>query len=119
LTAAAPGTTGAAAKLACRGVWKLFGPDPERFLATDPTPTPEALRMSGHVAAVIDASISVAEGECFVIMGLSGSGKSTLIRCLSRLVEPSAGEIAFEGRDLRRVAAAPPRWYLDRITLPE
>jgi glycine betaine/proline transport system ATP-binding protein len=34
-----------------------------------------------------------------------GSGKSTLIRCLSRLVEPSAGAIEFEGRDLRRVPA--------------
>ena len=33
-------------------------------------------------------------------MGLSGSGKSTLVRCLSRLIEPTAGEIIFEGRDL-------------------
>jgi glycine betaine/proline transport system ATP-binding protein len=42
----------------------------------------------------------VRAGEIFVIMGLSGSGKSTLVRCLSRLVEPTAGEILFEGRDL-------------------
>jgi glycine betaine/proline transport system ATP-binding protein len=33
-------------------------------------------------------------------MGLSGSGKSTLVRCLSRLIEPSAGQILFDGRDL-------------------
>ena len=33
-------------------------------------------------------------------MGLSGSGKSTVVRCLSRLIEPSAGEILFEGRNL-------------------
>jgi glycine betaine/proline transport system ATP-binding protein len=39
-----------------------------------------------------------------VIMGLSGSGKSTLVRCLSRLVEPTAGEIAFDGRDLLRAS---------------
>ena len=53
---------------------------------------------------MIDASLAVRPGEIFVIMGLSGSGKSTLVRCLSRLVEPSAGEVRFEGRDLRRVS---------------
>jgi ABC-type uncharacterized transport system fused permease/ATPase subunit len=36
-------------------------------------------------------------GEIFVIMGLSGSGKSTLVRCLSRLIEPTAGEMLFDG----------------------
>src|SRR3546814_15880688 len=35
-------------------------------------------------------------------MGLSGSGKSTRVRCLSRLIQPTAGEILFEGRDLLR-----------------
>src|SRR5687768_18277309 len=33
-------------------------------------------------------------------MGLSGSGKSTLVRCLARLIEPSAGEVMFAGRNL-------------------
>ena len=49
---------------------------------------------------MVDATFEVAAGEIFVIMGLSGSGKSTLVRCLSRLVEPSAGEILLDGRDL-------------------
>ncbi|MFQ5785873.1 MAG: glycine betaine/L-proline ABC transporter ATP-binding protein, partial [Alphaproteobacteria bacterium] len=40
------------------------------------------------------------EGEIFVIMGLSGSGKSTLVRCMSRLIEPTAGAVIFEGQDL-------------------
>src|SRR5690606_20953273 len=50
--------------------------------------------------AVRDVSLDVLTGEIFVIMGLSGSGKSTLVRCMSRLVEPSAGEILFNGRNL-------------------
>jgi glycine betaine/proline transport system ATP-binding protein len=39
-------------------------------------------------------------------MGLSGSGKSTLVRCLSRLIEPTAGEILFDGRDLLAASEA-------------
>jgi len=46
------------------------------------------------------ADIEIYEGEIFVIMGLSGSGKSTLVRCMSRLIEPTAGEILFHGKDL-------------------
>ena len=46
----------------------------------------------GHVVGVNNANFSVYEGEIFVIMGLSGSGKSTLIRCLNRLIEPTAGD---------------------------
>jgi glycine betaine/proline transport system ATP-binding protein len=55
---------------------------------------------TGCVAAVCDLSFSVAPGEVFVVMGLSGSGKSTLVRCLTRLIEPTAGEIWFQGEDV-------------------
>jgi glycine betaine/proline transport system ATP-binding protein len=48
-------------------------------------------RETGHVIAVKDVSFSIEKGETFVVMGLSGSGKSTLVRCLSRLIEPTAG----------------------------
>jgi glycine betaine/proline transport system ATP-binding protein len=54
---------------------------------------------------VRDANLEVGEGEVFVIMGLSGSGKSTIVRCLSRLIEPTAGELMFEGADLRQADA--------------
>jgi len=43
----------------------------------------------------------VRKGEVFVVMGLSGSGKSTLVRCLTRLIEPTAGTIAIDGEDVR------------------
>jgi glycine betaine/proline transport system ATP-binding protein len=92
-------------KLACRHVWKLFGPGAERFLARHgDAPDPEEIRRAGLIAAVADANLEVHAGEIFVIMGLSGSGKSTLVRCLARLIEPTAGEILFEGRDLLRAS---------------
>ncbi len=50
--------------------------------------------------AVIDASFEVNAGEIFVVMGLSGSGKSTLIRMLNGLLQPSAGKVFLEDREL-------------------
>ncbi len=92
---------GGRVKLACRQVWKIFGSNAERFL-TDPDarPSQEELAAANLIGAVRDASLEIQEGEIFVIMGLSGSGKSTLVRCLSRLIEPTAGQVLFEGQDL-------------------
>ncbi len=92
--------TGGPVKLACRRVWKLFGAHAGQFLAQHPEPNGEELAAAGLVPAVVAADLEIRAGEIFVIMGLSGSGKSTLVRCLSRLVEPTSGEILFEGRDL-------------------
>lgn len=58
---------------------------------------------TGHLMAVRDVSFDVAAGEIFVVMGLSGSGKSTLIRCLTRLIEPTRGEILVNGRDITQM----------------
>ena len=92
-----------AAKLVCRHVWKLFGDHAAQFLAGGTTDK-EAIQAAGLVPAVADANISISEGEIFVIMGLSGSGKSTLVRCLSRLIEPTSGEILLDGDDLLRAS---------------
>ncbi|MDV3126021.1 betaine/proline/choline family ABC transporter ATP-binding protein [Mycobacterium sp. 21AC1] len=54
----------------------------------------------GCTAAVRDVSFEVLPGEVFVIMGLSGSGKSTLIRCLTRLIEPTAGKVLYRDQDV-------------------
>ncbi len=87
--------------LQCRGVWKLYGDDPEGFLrGHEGAPDLETIRGGGYIPAVRDASLEVSAGEILVIMGLSGSGKSTLVRCLARLIEPTAGEIFFEGQNL-------------------
>ena len=94
-------------KLECKSVWKVFGAGADAFLSRTPDPTPEALRAAGLIGALRDVTLSVREGEIFVIMGLSGSGKSTLVRCMSRLIEPSAGEINFKGENL--LAASPQR----------
>jgi glycine betaine/proline transport system ATP-binding protein len=96
----------AAIKLACERVWKLFGPEAERFLGAHPEPAPAELARAGLIGAVRDASLEIRTGEIFVIMGLSGSGKSTLVRCMSRLVEPTAGRILFENEDLLAVSEA-------------
>jgi phosphonate transport system ATP-binding protein len=45
-------------------------------------------------------SFEVAEDDFFAIIGPSGAGKSTLIRCINRLVEPTSGEIHFDGREV-------------------
>ena len=57
-------------------------------------------RLVGQVAAVNGVSLDFHEGETVAIVGESGCGKSTLGRLLTALVEPSAGSVEFEGRDL-------------------
>jgi glycine betaine/proline transport system ATP-binding protein len=95
-----PARADAPPKLACRGVWKLFGADTDRLVPGQHLFDPKTLESAGAVVAVRDAGFEIADGEIFVIMGLSGSGKSTLVRCLSRLIEPSAGEVLLDGRNL-------------------
>lgn len=91
-------------KLACRNVWKLYGPHAAKFLTDNPAPDLEQVRNAGFVPAVRAANVEIMDGEIFVIMGLSGSGKSTLVRCMSRLIEPTAGELHFDGQDLRQAS---------------
>ncbi len=99
-------------KLSCRNLWKIYGPDPAGFFATasgvvdDAAARIERIRQSGHIGAACNVSFDVRTGEIFVIMGLSGSGKSTVVRCLSRLVEPTAGEVLFDGADLLKASKA-------------
>ena len=50
--------------------------------------------------ALNNVSLTVQNGEFVVVIGLSGSGKSTLLRCINRLIEPTSGQIIFNGVDI-------------------
>ncbi len=97
-------TTSADPVISVRDLWKVFGPKAGRVPA-DAELTAlsrrDLLSRTGCTAAVRDVTFDVAPGEVFVVMGLSGSGKSTLVRCLTRLIEPTAGEVMFEGENIR------------------
>jgi glycine betaine/proline transport system ATP-binding protein len=84
------------------GVWKIFGRHADRVIGTADADLPRSELRAKHdcVAAVRDVSFEVWPGEIFVVMGLSGSGKSTLVRTLIRLIEPSAGEIEIDSKDV-------------------
>ncbi len=96
--------------LSCRNLWKVYGKTPDAYFNkttsdNDPDVLAERMRSEQHIPACADVSFDVKTGEIFVIMGLSGSGKSTIIRCLSRLVEPTHGQVLFEDEDLLSVSS--------------
>jgi glycine betaine/proline transport system ATP-binding protein len=104
----AGGTPSADAALSVRDLWKVFGPRADKIVGTPDAELsrPELMEKTGCVAAVKDVSFDVAKGEVFVVMGLSGSGKSTLVRCLTRLIEPTTGEVLIDGEDVRKASDA-------------
>ncbi|PVZ11278.1 MULTISPECIES: glycine betaine/L-proline ABC transporter ATP-binding protein [unclassified Pseudomonas] len=88
--------------ISVRNIYKVFGPQPEVALAMVKAGASKAevFEKTGHVIGVFDANFSVMRGEIFVIMGLSGSGKSTMVRLFNRLIEPSAGSIFLNGKEI-------------------
>jgi glycine betaine/proline transport system ATP-binding protein len=112
-TSAPPGTGANGTKpvptLSVSHLWKVFGAAEKRLTAAgapgapalDPAAVDAAIARDGGMVAVHDLTFDVSPGEVFVVMGLSGSGKSTLVRCLTRLIEPTAGRVLLDGDDIR------------------
>jgi glycine betaine/proline transport system ATP-binding protein len=91
--------------LSVRSLWKVFGPAEHKTIGTPDADLPrdELRRKTGSTIALRDVSFDVRPGEVCVVMGLSGSGKSTLVRCMTRLIEPTAGEVLLDGDDIVKV----------------
>ena len=85
-----------------RNLYKIFGARPGDYVEAVRAGMTKAelQREHRHVLGLSDINISIAPGSIQVIMGLSGSGKSTLIRHINRLIEPTAGEIIIEDRNV-------------------
>ena len=79
-------------------VSKIFGSDPESALPLlkQGKSKDEIREETGQTVGVNNASFDIEPGEVFAIMGLSGCGKSTLIRCVNRIIDPTAGSIFFK-----------------------
>ena len=85
-----------------KNLWKVFGKNPNQVFE-DSYSTKSRSEIQSElnlITALRDVSFSVDKGETFVVMGLSGSGKSTLVRCLTRLIDPTAGSIVIDNKDI-------------------
>lgn len=90
-----------------KNVYKVFGRYSEEALKMqqDGVSKAEVLERTGCSIGLADVNLSIEAGEISVIMGLSGSGKSTLVRHINRLIEPSSGQIIYNGTDVTRLSA--------------
>lgn len=89
-------------KLVVKKLYKVFGHNQRKAmqLLQEGLGKEEIQKRTGATIGIHNANFEVREGETFVIMGLSGSGKSTVVRCINRLIEPTAGEIMINGQNL-------------------
>ena len=90
------------AKIEIKNIYKIFGNNPKSVLpmVKDGATKEEVLEKTGHTIGLDNVSLKIEEGETFVCMGLSGSGKSTLIRHINRLIDPTAGDVIVDGKNV-------------------
>ncbi|WP_299361064.1 glycine betaine/L-proline ABC transporter ATP-binding protein [uncultured Paracoccus sp.] len=91
-----------------RNLYKIFGPNAAAHVdaVRNGLGKDELNAAHGHVLGLNDINLTIPSGRITVVMGLSGSGKSTLIRHINRLIDPTAGEILYEGQDIARMSQA-------------
>lgn len=92
--------------LEVNNLYKVFGETPQEAFALieKGLNKDDIFEQTGLTVGVKDVSLSINEGEIFVIMGLSGSGKSTLVRLLNRLIEPTRGSVLLKGKDIAQIS---------------
>lgn len=85
-----------------KNLYKIFGPRGRDYVdqVKGGMGKAELNETHGHVLGLQDISIDMPAGAITVVMGLSGSGKSTLIRHINRLIEPTVGEVLYDGVDV-------------------
>lgn len=91
------------ASIEVEGLYKIFGYNPKERalpLLEEGVSKSDILARTGCTVGINNASFTIKKREIFVIMGLSGSGKSTVVRCLNRLIEPTAGTVKIDGEDI-------------------
>ena len=98
--------------LSCKNLWKVYGDQAlEAFLPLSQSDTADtaqklaAVSDANGIVACGDVNLDIKRGEFFVLMGLSGSGKSTLMRCMSRLTEPTSGELLLDDQDFLKASS--------------
>lgn len=91
-----------------RNLYKIFGPNAAQHVESVRNGmTKEDLKAQhDHVLGLDNINLTIPAGKIQVVMGLSGSGKSTLIRHINRLIEPTAGELLFDGQDIAQMSEA-------------
>ena len=93
-------------KIVIENLYKIFGPHPDKAmkLLKDGLNKEAIHEKTGMTVGVDNANFAINQGEIFVVMGLSGSGKSTIVRMLNRLIEPTAGNVIVDGRNVTRMS---------------
>lgn len=91
-----------------KNLFKIFGPHGDRYVQNikDGMTKDELNAKHGHVLGLKGINIKMPSAKIQVIMGLSGSGKSTMIRHINRLIEPTVGEVIFQGQDVCKMSDA-------------